>query len=379
VIAERNAKEINPLDREIPLVLLGLAEASTEACLLAAEGRFQVTSVSSVEELALSASTHRNLLIVAPARSLGGASARLWLRVFKHAPNAWLIPFRHDDDTADIASALQRRVLGVASLKMGADDWGMLLAAAFNVMSAFRGAHARIAALDEELSSFTYRVTHDLRGPLQGVVGLSGLLMELEGSRLTEEGREILSRIDQSGEYVASLVSSLNQLSRIFRRAPETRRIDMNELISALFAEVSHDLSCAIETSQCPQPLPVVNSDEELLSDLIRRLLDNAVRHNPTAGLRVSVAATLLAAPEADDATLRVSVTDSGVGIDAAYHERVFEIFTRLDDEGPGVTGMGLAIVDHTARRLGGRAWVVSESGKGCATYFELKVEAAPR
>ena len=114
------------------------------------------------------------------------------------------------------------------------------------------------------------------------------------------------------------------------------------------------------------QPLPVVNGNRFLLSQIFQNLIHNAVKYHGAAPI-VSISS------QVRDGECLFAIQDNGVGIDPLYHEKVFEIFQRLDSlDGDSGSGIGLAICKKAVQRHGGKVWVESEIGKGSIFYFTL-------
>jgi chemotaxis family two-component system sensor kinase Cph1 len=134
--------------------------------------------------------------------------------------------------------------------------------------------------------------------------------------------------------------------------------------------KILHNLYFQIQESNAVitmDPLPVVSADPAQLSMVFQNLIGNAIkfRGNDPPSIHIS--------SERADGMWRFAVTDNGIGIDPAFHGRIFEIFQRLHtrDKYPG-TGIGLAIVKKIVERHGGKIWIESELGKGSTFYFTL-------
>jgi len=230
---------------------------------------------------------------------------------------------------------------------------------------------ARTAALNaksRELEAFAYSVAHDLKAPLRGINGYSRLLLKDHAADLNDEGRSFLQTIHGSTEEMSQLIDDLLEYSRLERREFKHDQVELGPLITTVVEQKKR------ETSETPIDFIVnVNSgsvvaDPSGLTQSLRNYIDNAVKFtekisNPR--IEVGSAETMK--------NFVVWVRDNGVGFDMKYHDRIFNIFQRLDsgEEYPG-TGIGLAIVRKAMERMGGRAWAESQPGEGATFYLEI-------
>jgi signal transduction histidine kinase len=230
---------------------------------------------------------------------------------------------------------------------------------------------ARTAALNaktKELETFTYSVAHDLKAPLRGIVGYSRLLLEECSDQLNDEGRSFVKTIHGSTEEMNQLIEDLLDYSRLERRDLKNRTIELKPLISALVEEKKSEPTAANIDFVLSVNGGTVHADTNGLTQALRNYIDNAIKFTRrVSSPRIEIGS------EDTPAACRVWVADNGVGFDMKYHDRIFEIFQRLNraEEYPG-TGVGLAIVRKSMERMGGRAWAESTPGKGATFYLEI-------
>lgn len=227
---------------------------------------------------------------------------------------------------------------------------------------------AALAAKSRELETFAYSVAHDLKAPLRGIDGYSRLLLEDHKESLNDEGRSFLETIQSSSAEMTQLIEDLLDYSRLERRELHTGAIALRPLVDAAVQakkrEVGdRDIEFVIDVNG-----ETVRADQSGLSQSLRNYLDNAIKFTrgvPHARIEVG-------SKETDNGCL-LWVKDNGVGFDMIYHDRIFDIFQRLNrtEEYPG-TGIGLAIVRKAMERMGGKAWAESEIGKGATFYLEI-------
>ena len=230
---------------------------------------------------------------------------------------------------------------------------------------------ARTAALNaksRELETFAYSVAHDLKAPLRGIDGYSRLLLAGHAANLNDEGRSFLQTIHGSTEEMSQLIDDLLEYSRLERREFQQAQIELGPLIKSVVEQKKR------EATQTPIDFVVnvnggsVVADRNGLTQSLRNYLDNAVKFTgKVADPRIEVGAKETAAHHL------IWVRDNGVGFDMKNHDRIFNIFQRLNpsEEYPG-TGIGLAIVRKAMERMGGRAWAESEAGHGATFYLEI-------
>jgi len=221
---------------------------------------------------------------------------------------------------------------------------------------------------NQELETFTYSVSHDLKAPLRGLDGYSRLLLEDHADRLDEEGRTFLRMIRRAAQNMSQLIDDLLAYSRLERRATKRGRVDIPALIEDVLTE-RHEEIVSRPVAVRVEALPAtVTADQEGLEQAVRNLLDNALKF--TRGEPQPV----IAIGGGENATaVTLWMRDNGVGFEMRFHARIFEIFQRLhrEEDYPG-TGIGLAIVRKALERMGGRTWAESTPGQGATFWLEI-------
>jgi signal transduction histidine kinase len=221
-----------------------------------------------------------------------------------------------------------------------------------------------LEAMNKELESFSYSVSHDLRAPLRAVDGYARMLEEDYGERLDEEGQRLLRVVRDSSTRMGRLIDDLLAFSRLGRQEPAARRVDMAGLVAEVVAETRGESRAAVEVA----PLPAADADRAMLKQVWLNLVGNAFKYSAKrADARIEIGAR----EEADEVVYWVR--DNGVGFDMRYAAKLYGVFQRLHraEEFPG-TGVGLAIVQRVVTRHGGRVWAESKLGEGACFYFSL-------
>lgn len=230
-------------------------------------------------------------------------------------------------------------------------------------------ANSRLAEINEELETFTYSVSHDLKAPLRGIDGYSQLLLEDFQNELSEEANLFLLNIRKSTEQMALLIEDLLAYSRMERKDFIAEKIKFKGLIDDMILYFSKQIE--------KQKLKIIYSfpdnfmlaaDKDGLNLILRNFVDNAIKFTvQSENPQIEIGGT-----ETKEKWL-IFVKDNGIGFDMKYHDRIFKIFQRLhlSEEFEG-TGIGLAMVGKAAQRMKGKIWAESELGKGATFYLEI-------
>jgi signal transduction histidine kinase len=164
------------------------------------------------------------------------------------------------------------------------------------------------------------------------------------------------------------LLEDLLAYSRLERRDLQVGPVDPQQVVESLLAECSGEIQSRGVAGTVDIRCRSVQADREGLTMALRNLIENALkftRHAPNATVEI--------AGRDSGSTCIFSVRDNGVGFDMKFHDRIFDIFQRLQrsEDYPG-TGVGLAIVKKAMERMNGRVWAESEPGKGATFYLEI-------
>lgn len=229
-----------------------------------------------------------------------------------------------------------------------------------------------LAALNSELESFSYSVSHDLRGPLARILGFSRALTEQHAGALNDEGKLYLGRIGAAAEKATQLADDLLKLSRLTRAELKLEAVDLSEIVRAIAADLeTRDPQRRVEIRIAPQA--PAYGDPNLLRAALSNLMENAWKFTGQ-----TEQAVIEFGVEIGDGQPAFYIKDNGAGFDMTEAEKLFTPFQRLHSrsqfEG---TGVGLAIVDRVIRRHGGRIWAKAEVDRGAAFYFTLPGKGA--
>jgi len=233
--------------------------------------------------------------------------------------------------------------------------------------------HTRTVELEEanqELESFSYSVSHDLRWPLRAIDGYSRILLDEYGSRLDSKAQRYLNSMRTSTQQMDRLVEDLLAFSRLGRQPLKKQPVDVAELVRQALAELD-SLIEGRSVDITVGPLAPTSADPALLKQVFVNLLHNALKFTRTRPKAMIQVAHRQHGPGGIGV---YSVQDNGVGFDMKYVEKAFGVFQRLHrpEEYEG-TGVGLAIVHRIISRHGGRVWAEAEVDKGATFYFTLQ------
>jgi signal transduction histidine kinase len=230
-------------------------------------------------------------------------------------------------------------------------------------------AGALVSAFDELLSI----LSHELRAPLTTIKGSSRTLLR-HGPRLdADTTRQLLADIDSEADRLHRLIDNLLDLSRAGAGpgALRTELTAVDGLIRRIVADVTARAGQRRLRVRVAPGLPQVSIDAVRIEQVLRNLLDNAVKFSPPGG---AIDVTAAVRPERTAREIVVAVSDQGPGIASEYQERIFERFFRVEPDGMSVggAGLGLAICRRFVELHGGQIEVVSALGRGASFRFTL-------
>jgi len=228
-------------------------------------------------------------------------------------------------------------------------------------------------------TEFLRLMSHEMRTPLNGVIGMLGLLSR---TRLDGAQRAYATAARESAEHLLGLVNDLLDYARLeagkveFDRAPVSLE-SLVQGVAELLSPKAHEKGLEIVWTVAPD-VPDVLSDDGRLRQIMFNLAGNAVKFTQAGGVHIAVTRS---GGTVDRPLLRFIVDDSGPGVPIEARDRVFEQFGHVvadDATRHGGTGLGLAVVDRLARGLGGKAGVEDAPTGGARFFVEAGFEAVP-
>jgi signal transduction histidine kinase len=223
-----------------------------------------------------------------------------------------------------------------------------------------------LAMKNTEMERFVYTVSHDLRSPLISMNGfLSFIEQDAEKGDL-ERLKADLRIVSDSVSQMDKLLKSTLELSRIGRVISPPENVPLGEIIGDALSQTAEKIkSGGIKVSVAPD-MPIVHVDRMRIVEVLVNLLENSMKYmgdQPQPEIKIG--------KRQDGENTVFFVQDNGIGIEPSQHDKVFELFYKVDKKTEG-TGAGLAIVKRIIEVHGGRIWIESDLGKGCTVCFTL-------
>jgi PAS domain S-box-containing protein len=232
---------------------------------------------------------------------------------------------------------------------------------------------------NQELDDFAHIASHDLKEPLRGLFNNSTFLFEDYHDKLDAAGVKRLDRLRYLSQRMEQLVNDLLYFSRLGRQELAVQPTDLNAVIHEIASLMETTLSEQNATISMPNALPKIICDKTGITEIFRNLITNSVKYNdaPVKIVEIGYRDEMEAGSGIEKQVFYVK--DNGIGIDEQFHEDIFRIFKRLNEEDDNRkgTGVGLTFVRKIVDRHGGRIWVESAPGKGTTFYFTIAPSVA--
>ncbi len=228
-----------------------------------------------------------------------------------------------------------------------------------------------LEAKNTELERFTYTVSHDLKSPLVTIRGFVGLLEQDIKTNSIDRIETDIHYIRDAAEKMKTLLDDLLELSRIGRLINPTEKVSLAKLAHEAVNMVAGQIKARQVHVDISPDLPYVIGDPPRLLEVFQNLIDNAVKFmgdQPNPQIVVGIRQTPINAV--------YYVQDNGIGIASRYHEKIFNLFDRLNQDIEG-TGIGLALVKRIIEVHGGKIWVESK-GEGYGSRFCFTIPTKP-
>ncbi|MDE3183787.1 MAG: two-component sensor histidine kinase [Bacteroidota bacterium] len=226
---------------------------------------------------------------------------------------------------------------------------------------------AQLESANQELGSFSYSVSHDLRAPIRAINGYTRILMEDYTEKFDTDGTKVLHSIIRNSKKMGELIDDLLAFSKLGRKQVTVSEMNMTTLVKLVREELLFE-----EGENIPEfnlnELPNAKGDQSLIKQVWINLISNAIKYSKyKPKTRIEIGGY------EKDSIVVYYIRDYGAGFDMQYYDKLFGVFQRLhsQEEFEG-TGIGLAIVQKIVNRHNGAVWAESKINEGSCFYFSL-------
>ena len=228
-------------------------------------------------------------------------------------------------------------------------------------------AYDELKKAQEELESFSYSVSHDLRAPIRAINGYTQILIEDHIDLIDEDGKNMFNAIIRNSNKMGVLIDDLLAFSKLGRKQVSSTNINMTALVNGVISDISFEKGDNTPIFEITELAPS-NGDPSLIKQVWVNLISNAIKYSkykPETRIKITSASK--------NNKIIYSIQDWGAGFDMAYYDKLFGVFQRLhsQEEFSG-TGIGLAIVQKIVNRHYGTVWAESKLDAGAKFYFSL-------
>ena len=223
-----------------------------------------------------------------------------------------------------------------------------------------------LEAKNTELERFNYTVSHELKSPIVTIKGFLGSVEKDIRENNFEAAKKDFPRISKATDNLYRTLSDLLELSRLGHTVNEFEEVDLTRLAHEAMETIHARIQAKRVKVHISSQMPKVRGDRLRLHEVFENLIDNASKYTGSQQFpQIEIGVRMEEPPV-------IFIHDNGLGVDPKYHETIFGLFNKLDNNSEG-TGIGLAIVKRIIETHGGKIWVESEGpGKGSTFCFTL-------
>jgi len=229
-----------------------------------------------------------------------------------------------------------------------------------------------LQSLNQELETFSYSISHDLRAPLRAISSYSQMMID-DGVPLSPDSSQMLSAINRNSLHMSQLIDDFLNFFRVGQQEVTVTAIDMDAAVKDAIIGLRNELTKRTVDFKI-SPLPPSQGDRVMVGQIMVNLISNSVKFTQQAKKpKIEISC------EAGSNPPVYWVKDNGAGFNMEHYSKLFGVFQRLHNRAdfPG-TGIGLAIVQKIVQRHGGRIWAESKVNEGATFYFTLAPAERP-
>ncbi len=223
---------------------------------------------------------------------------------------------------------------------------------------------ADLESANEELKSFAYVVSHDLKAPLRAIGALADWLSTDYKDKLDDEGKEHMRLLVSRVHRMGNLIDGILQYSRDGRVKEALVAVDLDQVVREVTELLSPagNVTISVETL-----LPTVIAEPTRIQQIFQNLISNAIKYMDKPQCRIRIACS------AEGERWKLGITDNGPGIESRHFEKIFQLFQTLAPRDRiESTGVGLTLVKKIVEMYGGHIWIESTPGEGSTFFFTL-------
>jgi light-regulated signal transduction histidine kinase (bacteriophytochrome) len=221
-----------------------------------------------------------------------------------------------------------------------------------------------LESANEELRSFAYVVSHDLKAPLRAIGALADWLSTDYVDKFDEEGKEHMRLLVSRVHRMGNLIDGILQYSRVGRVREALVAVDLSQVVREVIDLLSPPANVTISVEN---PLPTIIAEPTRIQQIFQNLLSNAIKYADKPQSKISIACS------DEGEHWKLSIADNGPGIESRHFEKIFQLFQTLAPRDRiESTGVGLALVKKIVEMYGGHIWIESTIGEGSTFFFTL-------
>lgn len=215
---------------------------------------------------------------------------------------------------------------------------------------------------NKALNEYAHMVSHDLKAPLRSIDTLINWFIQDNEAIMNAANLKSLNKILLNVEKMDSLITGILNYSSIEDQMQEERSVDLNKVVRDCLQSIDMPKNASVKISNV---LPTVNGDLFRLNQLFQNIIQNALKYNDKSYIDIQISSV------ENEQEYSFQIKDNGIGIPQAYQHKIFDIFSKLQNDGNS-SGIGLSIVKKIIAFYKGRIWLESQEKVGTTFFFTL-------